>query len=130
MWKTHTIGEDLIKPSISAFLKTVLEKVDNAVNTMPLSNNTVGRRIDEMSDDIETQLVEIQIFLTLQMDESTLRDGEVVLLIYERYIDKGEFAEEMVFCKSLETITSPADIYGKLNNYLRVSNIPEENITS
>ncbi|GFU09766.1 SCAN domain-containing protein 3 [Trichonephila clavipes] len=56
--KSHTIGEGLIKPSISAFLKTVVEKHDNAVKVMPLSNITVSRRIDEMSDDIETQLVE------------------------------------------------------------------------
>ncbi|GFU39949.1 uncharacterized protein TNCV_2531881 [Trichonephila clavipes] len=45
------------------------------------------------------------------MNESTLRDSEVVLLVYARYIDKDEFAEEMVLCKSLETTTSAADIY-------------------
>ncbi|GFY13451.1 uncharacterized protein TNCV_1803221 [Trichonephila clavipes] len=50
-------GEYLIKPSISAFLKTVLEKDGNAGKAMPLSNNTASRRIEEMSD-IETQLVE------------------------------------------------------------------------
>ncbi|GFU85822.1 SCAN domain-containing protein 3 [Trichonephila clavipes] len=55
--KNHTIGEGLIKPSISAYLKTILEKDDDAIKAMPLSNNTLSRRIDEMSDDIETQLV-------------------------------------------------------------------------
>ncbi|CAB4063663.1 unnamed protein product [Lepeophtheirus salmonis] len=51
--------EDLIKPSISVLLKTVMEKDDNVVKAMPLSNNTVtSRRIDEMGEDIETQLVE------------------------------------------------------------------------
>ncbi|CAB4059853.1 unnamed protein product [Lepeophtheirus salmonis] len=62
------------------------------------------------------------------MDESTLRDSEVVLLAYARYIDKGDFAKEMLFCKSLDTTTSAADIYGKLANYLHVNNIPIENI--
>ena len=130
--KNHTIGEDLIKPSISTFLKTVLEKDDKAVKAMPLSNNTVSRRIDEMSADIETQLVEKlkSRHFSLQMDETTLRDSEAILLAYARYIDKGVFAEEMVFCKSLETTTSAADIYDKLNNYLHVNNIPIENITS
>ncbi|GFV94339.1 uncharacterized protein TNCV_2267931 [Trichonephila clavipes] len=50
-------------------------------------------------------------YFSLQIDESTLRDSEVVLLVYARYIGKGEFAEEMEFYKLLETITSTADIY-------------------
>ncbi|CAL1548959.1 unnamed protein product [Lymnaea stagnalis] len=35
------------------------------------------------------------------MEESTLRDCEAVLITYLRYIDTGDFAEEMLFCKSL-----------------------------
>ncbi|GFY35635.1 SCAN domain-containing protein 3 [Trichonephila clavipes] len=83
--KNHTIGEDLIKPSISALFKTVLEKDDNAVKAMPISNNIVSRRIDEMSDDIETQLVEKlkSRYFSLQMDASTLIDSEVVLQFCE-----------------------------------------------
>jgi hypothetical protein len=56
--KNHTIGESLIKPSRAAFLKAVLGKDDKYVKAMPLSNNTVSRRMDEMSEDIEMQLVE------------------------------------------------------------------------
>ncbi|XP_038669045.1 SCAN domain-containing protein 3-like [Scyliorhinus canicula] len=99
---------------------------------MPLSNNTVRRRIDEMSEDIETQLVEKlkSRKFSVQMDESTVRDSEALLLTYVRYIDKGEFAEEMLFCKSLETTTIATDIYNKLKHYLDVNNIPMENITS
>ncbi|GFX12487.1 SCAN domain-containing protein 3 [Trichonephila clavipes] len=92
--KNHTIGENLIKPSISAFLKTVLG--DKDVKDMPLSKNTVCRGIDEMGEDIEKQLVEklkTRKF-SVQMDESTLRDSEAVSITYARYIDKGHFAEE------------------------------------
>ena len=56
--KNHTIGEDLIKPSITAFLKTLLIKDENVVKAMPRRNNTVSKRIDEISEDIETQYVE------------------------------------------------------------------------
>ncbi|XP_071744157.1 SCAN domain-containing protein 3-like [Lepeophtheirus salmonis] len=109
-----------------------MEKDDNVVKAMPLSNNTVTGRTDEMAQDIETQLVKKlkSRNFSLQMDESTLRDSEVVLLAYASYIDKGEFAEEMLFCKSLETITFAPVIYGKLTNYLHVNNIPMENIIS
>ncbi|GFS91818.1 uncharacterized protein TNCV_2531331 [Trichonephila clavipes] len=50
--KNHTMGENLIKPSISACLKTVLEKDDKDVKAMPLSKNTVSWRTDEMGEDI------------------------------------------------------------------------------
>jgi hypothetical protein len=52
--KNHTTGEGLIKAAISTFLKTVLEKDDKDVKGMPLSNNTVSKRIDEMAKDVET----------------------------------------------------------------------------
>ena len=59
------MGEDLIKPSITAFLKAVMGKDDNAVKAMPLSNITVSWGKDEISEDIETQLVEeLKMFLT------------------------------------------------------------------
>ena len=54
--ENHTIGENLIKPSISAFLKMVLEKDDKDVKAIPLS--TISRRIDEMSEDIEMNLLQ------------------------------------------------------------------------
>ncbi|GFY05315.1 SCAN domain-containing protein 3 [Trichonephila clavipes] len=79
--KNHTIGKNLIKPSISAFLKTVLEKDDKDVKAMPLSKNTVSRRIDEMGEDIEK--LKTRKF-SVQMDESTLRDSEAVLITYVR----------------------------------------------
>ncbi|GFT14301.1 SCAN domain-containing protein 3 [Trichonephila clavipes] len=76
--KTQTIEENLIKPSISAFLKTVLEK---DIKAMPLSKNTVSRRIDETGEDIEKQLVEklkTRKF-SVQMDEPTFRDIALAL---------------------------------------------------
>ncbi|CAL1546704.1 unnamed protein product, partial [Lymnaea stagnalis] len=95
--------------SVAAFLKTVLEKDDerlchSLVKAMSLSNNIVSRRIYEMSEDIEIQLVE-----KLKI-RSILRAGETVLITYVRYIDKGEIAEEVLFCKSLESITTVKDI--------------------
>lgn len=87
-----------MKPSISAFLKTVLEKDDIELKAMPLSNNTVRRKIDEMSNDIENQLIDKlkTRHFSIQMDESTSKDSEAVLLAYVRFIDAGQFSEEML----------------------------------
>ena len=123
--KSHTVGENLFKPSISAFLKTVLEKDDKDVKAMPLNYKTVSRWIDEMCDDIEKQLVEKLKTKTfsVQMDESTLRDSEAVLITYVRYIEHGQFAEEMLFCKKLESTVTAKDIYNTFKEYLDLKEI-------
>ena len=58
------------------------------------------------------------------------RDNEALLLAYVRYIDKSKFAEDMLFCKSLETTITATNIYNKLKHYLHINNIPKKNITS
>ncbi|XP_065654637.1 zinc finger BED domain-containing protein 5-like [Hydra vulgaris] len=120
--KNHTIGEQLIKPSISTFVKTVFGKDDQDAKTMILSNNTVSRKIDEMRIDVEIQLIEKlkTILFWVQMDESTLRDSEAVLLTCVRYIDNNDFAEVMLFCKSLKSSTTAKDTYSTLKSYLRI----------
>ncbi|CAH1983396.1 unnamed protein product [Acanthoscelides obtectus] len=51
--KPHTIGEKLILPAVEEVLKTVLHKpASDIIKRIPLSSNTVERRIDEMSSDI------------------------------------------------------------------------------
>ena len=59
--KPHTIGEDLIMPVVHEVLKTVVHHStpDQIIKSIPLSNNTVQRRIDEMSADVEEKLYDI-----------------------------------------------------------------------
>ena len=54
--ENHIFLEEIITPS--AFHRTVLEKDDKDVKTIPLSNNTVSSRTEEMGEKIETQLAE------------------------------------------------------------------------
>ena len=55
---------------------------------MPL-NNTITRGRDEICKNIVTQLVKNPITrkFQVQTEESTVRDGESLLLTYVRYID-------------------------------------------
>ena len=91
--KNHTIGEQLLKPAISVFVKIVLQRDDKDVQAMPLNNSSVSRRIDEMRKEVEQQLIEkskSQKF-SLQINECTIQKSEVLLLAYARYIEKENF---------------------------------------
>ncbi|CAH1986432.1 unnamed protein product [Acanthoscelides obtectus] len=81
--KPHTIGEKLILPAVEEVLKTVLQKpASDIIKRIPLSNNTVERRIDEMSSDIESFLCNYlqTTHFSIQLDESTLPDNAALLL--------------------------------------------------
>ena len=52
--KPHTIGEELSLPAVCEVLHTVLHvPASDIIKKLPLSNNTVQRRIDEMACDRE-----------------------------------------------------------------------------
>ena len=56
--KAHTIAETLIKPCIMDVAETVISgKFENVMQSIPLSNNTVARRIYEMSTQIEQEVI-------------------------------------------------------------------------
>jgi hypothetical protein len=57
--KSHTIGEELILPAINEVINTMLNKpAFDIIKKIPLSNNTVQRRIDEMAQSVEELLCE------------------------------------------------------------------------
>ena len=129
--KPHSIGEMLIKPAISEVIKTVLDQDPTQVlSAIPLSNNTVSRRIDEMGRDVENQLChELRnTKFSLQLDESTLRDNEALLLCYVRFIRGSELVEEMLFARPLETDTKGESIFRVVETFFREKGIPLENI--
>ncbi|GFX14088.1 zinc finger BED domain-containing protein 5 [Trichonephila clavipes] len=66
------MGEELILPAIEEVLKTVTPKSASDIIRIPLS--TVQRRIDEMSQDVESFLCDYlqTTHFSLQLDESTL----------------------------------------------------------
>ena len=59
MDKSRIIAESLIKPAMFACAKEVVgEKAAYALQKIPLSNDAVRRRQDELAENFEEQLVE------------------------------------------------------------------------
>ncbi|XP_047115751.1 protein ZBED8-like [Schistocerca piceifrons] len=56
--KSHIIGETLVKPCLLKAADSVLgSESKQKLSLIPLSDNTVKRRIDDMAEDIQNQLV-------------------------------------------------------------------------
>ena len=64
----------------------------------------------------------------MQLDESTLRDNEALLMAYVRDIHNGVSKEEMLFSKPLETDTRGETIFMVVKQFCEEKNIPIGNI--
>ncbi|XP_023231325.1 SCAN domain-containing protein 3-like [Centruroides sculpturatus] len=129
--KPHNIGEKLIIPAVQEILSNMTTLNPNSIiSSIPLSNDTVSRRIDEMANDVEEQLCEDlqNTEFTLQLDESIVRNNEAILLAYVRYIKNDKIIEEMLFAKSLTTDTKGLSIFNVVKTFLDENNIPISNI--
>ncbi|KAK2704312.1 hypothetical protein QYM36_016642 [Artemia franciscana] len=128
--KPHNIGETVILPAVSAIISSVVKQ--NAIeitNSIPLSNSSVSRRIDEMVEEVEQQLIahlQVKQF-ALQLDESALRDNEALLLAFVRFNNEGA-KEEMLFARSITTDTKGETIFNEVATYFKENNVPLKNI--
>lgn len=132
--KPHTVGETLILPAVKEVISTVLHRnATEILKAIPLSNDTVSRRIDEMASDVEIQLVDIlkKTKFSIQLDESTLSDNTALLMSYVRYFNEtGETKEEMLFAESLPLDTTGTSIFAAVKKYFEEKEIPLINIHS
>jgi hypothetical protein len=55
----HTIAEDVILPTCKETVKSMLgDDAGKEISLVPLSNDTISRRSDDMSSDIQSHVVE------------------------------------------------------------------------
>lgn len=131
--KPHTIGEELILPAINEVINTMLHKpAFDIIKKIPLSNNTVQRRIDEMAQSVEELLCEFlkATKFSIQLDESTLPGNEALLLAYVRFVKEEKICQELLFAKNLMTDTKGESIYHTLEEFFKEKEIPMCNILS
>uniref|UniRef100_A0A8D0A9E2 DUF4371 domain-containing protein n=1 Tax=Sander lucioperca TaxID=283035 RepID=A0A8D0A9E2_SANLU len=105
----HTLGEEVVLPAIK----------ETQMDLIPLSDNTVQRRIEEMASNVKDQLIsqiKASRFFALQLDESTDIANLANLLTYVRYEYNGEIEEDFLFCKPLRT-TAEA-LFDMLNGFI------------
>ena len=82
----HTTAETTVLQSCCAIVPTMFVPELEKVKKIPLADNTIGRRIQHMSEDIKQQLKIIfkdeNVMFALQLDESTDISGLSQLLVF------------------------------------------------
>jgi len=128
--EAHTIAEKLIKPCAIEMVRCMHdEKTAKEVSKIPLSNDTVTRRIKDLSEVVKTELfsrLKSRKF-ALQMDESTDVAGLAVLLVFVRYEFGFSIEEDLLICEALESNTTGAEIFNLVNKYFITNGISWDN---
>ena len=93
--KPHTIAEELVLPAALDLVSTLIgESVAQKLKVVSLSNNTICRRIEKISDDINDQLI-AKVHgneFSLQLDKTTTStsDKDAYLICLVRFIDNDD----------------------------------------
>jgi len=78
--KSHALAESIILPACRKIVKTILgDTTEQEIRNIPLSNNTIQRRIVDLSVNIEESVqtkLQNTLEFALQVDESTDISGK------------------------------------------------------
>ena len=97
------------------------DKHEKNLKAIPLSKNTVKRRIAAISEDIKEQVTEINksVFglFSIQLDESVDVSSVSQLMVFVRYAVGTSVKEELLFCSALNTSTKASDVLEKVDYF-------------
>lgn len=131
--KPYNIGETLIKPCLLDITIELLgPSAAKKMNDLPLSNDTISRRINDISVDIEEQVIDkikLSKWFSIQLDESTDVSQKAILLCYVRFIDFqiSELCEDLLCCCELPSHTTGSEVFKRLNEYIKKIQLNWEN---
>lgn len=130
--KSFTIGEILLKPAMDDVVKIMLgDAAASKIDSVPLSADTINRRIREMAQDVQQQLSEqlgrAGIFC-LQFDESTDIAGEAILIGFVRYPHNNEIVENLFCHCSLPEHTTGEQVFLAIDSKMKEMNLDWKNV--
>ncbi|XP_053171455.1 zinc finger BED domain-containing protein 5-like [Scomber japonicus] len=128
--KPHTIGEELILPAALDMVSVMLDDASAAkLKTIPLSNDTVARRINDIANDLQDQLVENlkDKRFALQFDEATDSNKDCLFIAYVRFDMTNSLCEDLLFCKYVRDRATAEELFKMLDCFLTENGLKWEN---
>ena len=107
--KAHTGTDSVIVPALAIVVEEILgTAAAEKVRRVPLSNDTISRRIEDLSTDLKDQTRkhfivtenELSGLWALQVDKSTDRTGKAHPLAFIRFIKNLKLVNELLFAKN------------------------------
>jgi hypothetical protein len=128
--KPHTIGEKLVKPACLEIVRIMLgEEAALEIQKVPMSNNTVARRVSDMSADIHehtADIIKCRPF-ALQVDDTTDVSGKCYLIAFVRFVHANTILDQFLFLKEMKTFTRGEDIFNTVHAFFTCSEISWKN---
>jgi hypothetical protein len=113
--EADTIREKLILHcAIDLAACMIDEEAARKIQLVPLSNNTIQRRIQDCASNVLDELVRrlrLSESFTVLLGESTDDVNLAILLVFVWYVYEGEFQEDLLLCKSIEAQITGEDIF-------------------
>ena len=130
----HTVAEKVVLPACKIVVKEMVgPDAVKEVAKLPLSDNTKARRIEDMSVDIENNILEkvrSSGRFALQVDESTDISGHGQLLANVRFINGDAITKNFLFCKRLPVNTTGEEIFRVTSDYFEQGGLEWKNCIS
>ncbi|GFV94795.1 SCAN domain-containing protein 3 [Trichonephila clavipes] len=121
------LAADSMKPNkLKRHFETSHDNFAKELQSIPLSNDTVSRRIDDTAEDVEQQLfgkLRDKLF-SIQLDEATDSNKDVHFIAYVRFWDGMSAVEELLFCKPIKLKATAIALF---NNFINEANIEWKN---
>ncbi|GFU91380.1 SCAN domain-containing protein 3 [Trichonephila clavipes] len=119
--KPHNLAEEIILPACRKIVKTMIGgSADIDICKIPLSNDTIHRRIKAMSENIEQNTAKTlaNSNFALQVDETTDITGNAQLIAFVRFIHENDIINQFLCCRELPDFTTGKHIFQVISSYL------------
>ncbi|GFX66380.1 SCAN domain-containing protein 3 [Trichonephila clavipes] len=124
------LAADSMKPNkLKRHFETLHDNFAKELQSIPLSNDTVSRRIDDIAEDVEQQLfgkLRDKLF-SIQLDEATDSNKDAHFIAYVRFWDGMSAVKELLFCKPIKLKATAMALFDILNNFINEANIEWKN---